>query len=102
MVDCSPVVAELWFGASRSIQPPIERAIVANFLAPYRCLPFDRQSAEYYGTIKASLESMGFSISDFDASIAAIALQYGLRIVTHNIRDFARVPGLNLVDWEVP
>jgi tRNA(fMet)-specific endonuclease VapC len=34
--------------------------------------------------------------------IASIALEHGLTVVTHNLKDFSRIPGLTVEDWEVP
>ncbi len=102
LLVCSIVLAELWFGACRSIQPAIEIAKIGQFLVPYRSLPFDDDAAMTFGTIKSQLESTGIAINDFDAGIAAIALQHGLILVTHNTRDYQSVPGLVLEDWELP
>ena len=41
-------------------------------------------------------------IADLDLAIAAIALVHGLTVVTHNTKDFSRVPALALEDWEAP
>ena len=41
-------------------------------------------------------------IGPYDVQIAAIAVANGCTLVTHNTREFSRIPGLLLEDWEVP
>ena len=71
------------------------------FLSPFeeRILPFDKSAAEVYGDIRATLERKGTMIGDRDCMIAAIALCHGLTVVTANVDEFQRVPGLSLEDW---
>jgi tRNA(fMet)-specific endonuclease VapC len=63
-------------------------------------LPFDDEAAEHYGRIRAELTTEGTPIGGNDFLIAAIALANGLTLVTHNTREFARVTGLTIEDWE--
>ena len=63
-------------------------------------MPFDDAAAHSYGVIRAALEAKGHSIGPNDTIIAAIALANGLTVVTHNTREFTRVPGLAVEDWE--
>lgn len=60
-------------------------------------LPAD--AALHYGTIRAKLETSGTPIGGNDLWIAAHALADGLTLVTNNIREFERVPGLLLENW---
>ncbi|HET6574160.1 MAG TPA: type II toxin-antitoxin system VapC family toxin [Fimbriiglobus sp.] len=99
---CSVVVGELYVGAIRSSSPANERAKVDTFLAPYQSLPFDDAAARKYAEVRADLETRGVVISDLDMMIAATAQVHGLTVVTHNFKDFSRVPGLALEDWERP
>jgi tRNA(fMet)-specific endonuclease VapC len=48
------------------------------------------------------LEKRGQGIGPIDTLIAAQALRLGATIVTHNLREFSRVPGLKVVDWQTP
>ena len=63
-------------------------------------MDFDHRSASVYGRIRANLKSQGTSIGGNDLLIAAIALAHNLTLVTHNTREFARVEGLAINDWE--
>ena len=61
---------------------------------------FDDSSAEACGRDRADLASRGTPIGPNDLLIASIALANDLTLVTHNTREFARVPGWRLEDWE--
>ncbi len=52
-----------------------------------------------YAEIRALLEKSGNSIGANDLLIAATALNKNATLVTHNINEFSRVPGLNIEDW---
>lgn len=69
--------------------------------AQFTSLPFDDSAAEIYGRIRAELEAVGMLIGPYDMMIAAIALANDLTLVTHNTREFGRVAGLKVEDWEV-
>jgi tRNA(fMet)-specific endonuclease VapC len=62
---------------------------------------FDDRAARYFGQIRANLQRQGTPIGPYDLQIAAIALANDLTLVTHNTREFARIDGLRLVDWEI-
>ena len=97
---CSIVRAELLFGALRSAQPIHNRALVEHFCRRFVSLPFDDHAADAYAEIRAHLAATGQLIGPNDLLIAAIALANNLTLVTHNIREFNRVLGLQLEDWE--
>jgi tRNA(fMet)-specific endonuclease VapC len=99
---CSVVLGELCYGCLRSTNPPLEQALVDAFVARFVSLPFDDAAARVYARVRHDLESRGLPISENDYQIAAIALVHGLVLVTHNTKEFSRVPGLALEDWEVP
>lgn len=97
---CSPVKAELWFGAAKSSkQLQVEQALTV-FFARFRSMPFDDHAARIYGGLRSDLESKGTPIGPNDLLIAAIALASDLVLVTHNTGEFSRVSGLRLEDWE--
>lgn len=92
-------VAELWFGAHESARPAATRREMDAFLEPLEVLPFDRAAAETYARSRLALERTGRPIGERDLLIASMALARGLAVVTHNVSEFARVPGLKSEDW---
>lgn len=94
-------VQNFFFGAAKSQNPTVSHANQHRFLRPYDTLPFDDHAAESYGVIRAVLEKKGTPISSNDLLIAAIALANNLTLITHNIREFSRVDGLVIEDWEL-
>ncbi|MEM6713811.1 MAG: virulence-associated protein [Cyanobacteria bacterium P01_D01_bin.6] len=62
--------------------------------------PFDKNSAQICGQLRAHLSSQGTPIGAYDLQIAAIALANQLTLVTHNVREFSRVRGLGIEDWQ--
>ena len=100
VVLCSVVVYELRHGAQRSPDPAREHAKLDVFLAPFASLPFDDRCARTCAEIRHDLESQGTVIGPHDLQIAAIAYYHGLTLVTHNTREFSRIQGLKLEDWE--
>ncbi|MDQ7025626.1 MAG: type II toxin-antitoxin system VapC family toxin [Anaerolineae bacterium] len=100
VVVCSIVRAELFYGAAKSQTQQATRRKQDLFLKPFATLPFDDLAADIYGGIRAQLEKKGTPIGPLDMQIAAIAMAHELILVTHNTREFNRVTGLNLEDWE--
>ncbi len=95
---CSVVAAELAYGVAKSRSARNRRAL-EMFLAPLEVLPFDQAAVWAYGDLRASLEREGQPIGALDTMIAAHALSVDAPLVTHNTREFARVPGLRLENW---
>lgn len=100
IIVCSIVRAELFYGASKSQTPDATRRKQELFLKPFTSLPFDDVAATTYGKVRADLELAGTPIGPLDLQIAAIALAHQLTLVTHNMREFSRIPQLQLEDWE--
>lgn len=96
---CAPVKAELWYGACKSRRIAENQASLARLFSDFPSLPFDDKAALQAGDIRAHLAGNGTPIGPYDLQIAAIAFAHGLTVVTHNTREFARVPGLMLEDW---
>ncbi len=92
-------VAEMEFGAAKSRWPEQARAALAQFLLPLPVVDFDRAAAAAYGPVRAALEAEGRPIGIHDLLIAAQGLSGGMTLVTNNEREFARVPGLTIVNW---
>jgi len=99
LVVCSIVQAELWHGALKYEKPGTRREIIDRWLAPYESLPFDARAADYYATLRHDLELRGEIIGPNDLKIAAICLAHHLTLVTGNVSEFSRVPGLRVEDW---
>jgi tRNA(fMet)-specific endonuclease VapC len=100
IIICSVVKAELIYGVMKSAYPERNFALQQDFVAQFRSLPFDDFAATTFGSIRAALESQGNPIGSYDLQIAAIALSNDLTLVTHNVREFSRVDGLRVEDWE--
>ena len=98
---CSIVKAELCFGAMKSANPERNFALQQAFLKQFVSLPFDDPAATTFGVMRSQLETKGTPIGAYDLQIAAIALANNLTLVTHNTREFGRVDGLQVEDWEV-
>ena len=94
------VKAELLFGALRSRDPNRTRRVVIQFLAPFQVLPFDDHATPHYADIRQCLEGRGTPLGPNDLVIAATTRSRGLTLITHNVREFGRVPGLRSLDWE--
>lgn len=97
---CSIVKAELYYGAQRGGQVESDLPRLIRFWSQFNSLPFDAAAAEAYGLIRHQLFAAGTPIGPNDLLIAAIAVANHLTIVTHNTREFGRVQGLQLEDWE--
>jgi len=96
----APALHELWYGAANSqrVQENISR--IETFLElPIEVLPFDAEDAREAGFIRAALRKLGAPIGNYDVLIAAQARRRSLPLVTANVREFARVPGLIVTDW---
>ena len=74
-------------------------AALAEFLRAMQLLPFDSECAAQAAHVRADLEAAGTPIGPHDTLIAATALRYQGTLVTRNIREFSRVPGLQWLNW---
>jgi tRNA(fMet)-specific endonuclease VapC len=94
-------VAEMVFGAHRSADPVRSLELLTRFRSAFEILPLTRAGAEIAGRARAHLETAGQRIGPHDVLIAGIALAEARVLVTHNTREFMRVPDLKLEDWLV-
>ena len=99
MAVSSITLAELIHGAEKSNNPPRSLAVVEDFISRLVVLPYGDKAAWHYGSIRAGLENIGMSIGVNDLHIAAHARSEGLTLVSNNVREFERVPGLVLDNW---
>ena len=95
------VLAELEFGATKTGFAR-HRSRLDGLLLSLPVEPFTTADAARYGELRAALQRRGEMIGPLDALIAAQALRLGATIVTHNLREFTRVPGLKVEDWQQP
>ncbi|MEM6452221.1 MAG: type II toxin-antitoxin system VapC family toxin [Cyanobacteria bacterium P01_D01_bin.105] len=98
---CDVVKYELYFGAYKSSRTENNLKKLTAFFAEMSSLPFDGKSAELCGKIRAELQAQGTPIGAYDLQIAAITLSHGLTLVTHNTKEFERIGGLSLADWQM-
>lgn len=91
--------AELLHGAYKSERMEHNLAAFYDFSAQMAVIPFDFQVTDTYGRIRAQLERAGKPIDPLDFQIAATAVACGLILVTNNVSEFERVPGLTVEDW---
>lgn len=104
IVICSVVLAELIYGAERS--GAAHRASnlqqVEQLRQQFGSIPFDDDAGVEAGQLRAHLAFLGTPIGPNDLQIAAIARANGLTLMTHNVTEFGRVPGLLIEDWQIP
>ena len=99
MAVSSITLAELVHGAEKSSDVPRNIAVVQDFVSRLAVLPYDDKAAWHCGNIRAVLEKSGKTIGLNDLHIAAHARSSGLTLVTNNLREFERIPGLLLENW---
>ena len=97
MFVASMTVAELWYGAIRGTNPHAFDAIQGFLSAGVGVLPFDEDAARRHAEIRNATRAQ--PIGPRDLVIASVAVARGLTVVTSNVREFGRVPGLPHVDW---
>lgn len=90
---------ELWYGVAKSARVDVTTERLAIFLAPLETLPFDDEDARVAGAIRADLERAGTPVGAYDVLMAGQAVLRGLVLVTANVSEFGRVPGLRWENW---
>lgn len=99
-IAISAIVAhELFYDAFKSRQSISNLALVDRLQFPV--VDFAREDARRAGEIRAIMSARETAIGPYDVLIAGQAVARDLILVTHNTREFARVPGLRIEDWEV-
>lgn len=92
------VAAELRYGCAKSDSLRLRKA-VEDLLGEIEVLPFEAPADADYGDIRAALEAAGTPIGGNDLLIAAHARALGATVVTANVAEFKRVPGLKVENW---
>ena len=97
----SITMAELEYGVFNSSKPIQNRNALMMFLSGIAVVPFDSSASLEYGEIRHTLKSQGNIIGGNDMLIAAHARSLNLILVTHNTKEFSRIPNLTLEDWAI-
>lgn len=95
-------LGELYTWTLRASSRSRRRQGLLDLLNDVAVLDATPEVARKFGEIEADLLDRGQTVTEFDLLIAATALVHGLHMVTHNVGDFAGIPGLNVIDWLSP
>jgi tRNA(fMet)-specific endonuclease VapC len=92
-------VFELYTGAEKYDDRARRRAVIQDFLSRIPIFPFDSEAARIAGEIRGQLEIKGQKIGAYDVQIAGVARARHLILATNNLREFNRVPELQVEKW---
>lgn len=92
--------AELQYGASAAADPERERANLAALVEDIPVAPFDAPAGVAYGPIRMATRDS--KKDHLDKLIAAHAVALGVTVVTNNVKDFAKYPGVSIENWLEP
>jgi tRNA(fMet)-specific endonuclease VapC len=95
----SVTIAELQYGVEKSAAKEKNALALEAFLLPLVIVPFDLDAAVAYGTIRTALERRGAPIGGMDMLIAAQAIAHDFTLITHNMKEFQRIPNLKCETW---
>lgn len=90
---------ELVYGAEKSSQPERNLADIEEMAARIEIVPFEALAAAHFGQLRAELYRVGKPIGPYDMMIAGHARSMGVILVTNNLKEFERVPGLRVENW---
>ena len=99
MAVSTVTLGELIYGAEKSTSPERNLSDIERLAAHLEVLPFDRPAATHFGQLRAELAGAGRPVGPYDRMIAGHARSLGLVLVTNNVREFERVPGLRIDNW---
>lgn len=93
-----PAVAmyELKLGTLKSRQSERRQSDINRLLSILTVLPFDSRAADHAARVRFHLEASGTQMRPLDTLIAGTVLAHGATLITHNIAEFSRVPGLRI------
>jgi len=95
----SITLGELIFGAEHSQQVERNLTDIEAMVARLAVLPFDNKAAYHFGQLRADLYKKDLPIGPYDMMIAGHARTAGLILITNNLKEFIRVPGLICENW---
>lgn len=90
---------ELIYGAEKSAAVERNLRVIDSFMNQLEVLNYDPAAAAHSGQLRAELARAGMPIGPYDQMIAGHARSQGLILVTNNLSEFKRVPGLRVEDW---
>ena len=91
--------SELDYGVTKSSRRKKNQEALNNFLSPLEIVPYDDKAAAAYGQIRSDLEKKGAIVGAIDMLIGAHAQSIPVTLVTKNLREFKRIPGLRVENW---
>lgn len=95
----SITLGELHYGVEKSARRADNLAAIEHFVARLDVLPFAEKAAAHYGQVRAELERAGTPCGPHDMQIGGHARSEGLIVVTNNMREFTRMPGVRAESW---
>lgn len=95
----SITLGELHYGAEKSARRVENLTAIERFVARLDVLPFGEKAAAHYGQVRAELERIGTPCGPHDIQIGGHARSEGLIVVTNNMREFTRMPGVRAENW---
>ena len=95
----SITLGELHYGAEKSARRVDNLVAIEHFVARLDVLPFAAKAAAHYGQLRAELERAGTPCGPHDMQIGGHARSEGLIVVTNNMREFGRMPGIRAENW---
>lgn len=91
--------SELEYGVAKSSRRKDNQEALNKFLSPLEIVPYDDKAAAYYGEIRHYLEKKGAIVGAMDMLIGAHAKSIPVTLVTNNLREFKKIPGLRVENW---
>ncbi|GES42352.1 ribonuclease VapC [Rhizobium dioscoreae] len=95
----SITLGELYYGVEKSTRRVENLTAVEHFVARLEVLSFGDKAAAHYGQVRAELERAGTPCGPHDVQIGAHARSEGLIVVTNNMKEFIRIPGIRVENW---
>jgi tRNA(fMet)-specific endonuclease VapC len=95
----SITLGELHYGAEKSLRRAENLTAIEHFVARLDVLAFGDRAAAHYGQVRAELERAGTPCGPHDMQIGGHARSEGMIVVTNNLREFARMPGVRAESW---
>ena len=99
IVTCAVAAHELVYGAMISARPEVHVKRANELLGDLQIVDWAYEDAHHTAVIRQSLRQQGLTIGAWDSLIAGQALHRGWTMVSHNLHEFTRIEGLEVVDW---